>query len=203
MVDVSAENLFREIQAAESYRDRHLTHVQSLVDYYTGSAYNGRGDAQWSENHMFEFIRLNTAKVVFDNPKVRVSSRRPATQGDVALALQHGINRNVKETDMRKLLKRVFVNQCFCWDTVLTTIEPQPHMDPRSGETYHWPTSYQIERDRWFFDPLCRYYGGARYAGHKFVMDKDDMLELADGGDGWNKAAIVAIAGASGIVGLR
>jgi len=53
MLDVTAANLWREIQAAEEFRNRHLTHVQPLIDYYAGSAYRGDGSADWSENHMF------------------------------------------------------------------------------------------------------------------------------------------------------
>ncbi len=201
MFDVSAENLWLEIKAAERFRDNHLTQVQNMIDYYAGSAYRGDGSIDWSENHMFEYIRLNTSKVVFDNPKVRIRSRRPASQGQVAVALQHGLNRNIRDTNLRRLLKRVFVSQCFSWDCVQTVIEPQNWMDPRTGETYQWPQSYQIENKRFFFDPLCRWFGGARYAGHKYVRDKEDILsearEFPD--KGWIVGNINEIAADSGV----
>ncbi len=201
MLDVTASNLWEEVQAAERFRDKHLERVNTLINYYTGSAYSGEPGGDWSENHMFEFIRLNTSKVVFDNPKVRVKTRRPGTQRPIAKAMQHGVNRNVKETELRRLLKRVFVNQCFCFDAVQTVVEPQPWADPRSNDTYHWPMSYSITRDRFFFDPLCMWYGSARYVGHKWVRDKSDILAeaKADPDKGWIPEAVKQLSEDAGV----
>jgi len=196
MLDTSASNLWMEIEAAERFRDAHLAQVSDLVNFYTGSAYRGEGN-DWSENHMFEYVRLNTGKVVFDNPKVRVTSGR-RSQLQIATALQHGSNRNSRETSLRKLLKHIFVSQCFCWDAVQTVVQQQPWVDPRTSKTYHWPMSYQIDRSRFFFDPLCRVYGGARYAGHKWLRDKDDILREAETDSTWNKKAIEGIAADTG-----
>ncbi len=196
MLDTSASSLWMEIEAAERFRDSHLAQVDDLVNFYTGSAYKGEGN-DWSENHMFEYIRLNTSKIVFDNPKVRVTSGR-RSQLQIATALQHGSNRNSRETSLRKLLKNIFVSQCFCWDAVQTVVQPQPWVDPRTSKTYHWPMSYQIDRSRFFFDPLCRVFGGARYAGHKWLRDKDDILREAETDKTWNKKAIEGIAADTG-----
>jgi hypothetical protein len=187
MLDVTADNLWEEVRLAELFRDSHLDRVKTLIDYYTGSAYRGEAGGDWSENHMYEFLRINTAKVVFDNPRVRVGTRRPASQRQTAVGIQHGLNRLIVEANLRRLLKRVFAAQCFAFDVVQTVVEPQPWMDPRTGNTYHWPMNYQIDRDRFFFDPLCRWFGQARYSGHKFLRDKEDILAeaKADPSKGW------------------
>ena len=96
MLDLSAANLWMEIEAAIQFRDSHLAQVDDLVDFYTGPAYHSGGQS-WSENHMFEYIRLNTSKIVFDNPKTRVTTSR-RSQTEIAKALQHGSNRNSRET---------------------------------------------------------------------------------------------------------
>ena len=196
MLDLSAANLWMEIEAAIQFRDSHLAQVDDLVDFYTGPAYHSGGQS-WSENHMFEYIRLNTSKIVFDNPKTRVTTSR-RSQTEIAKALQHGSNRNSRETGLRKLLKNVFVSQCFAFDAVQTVAEPQPWMDPRTGETYHWPMSYQIDRNRFFFDPLCRVFGHARYVGHMWVRDKDDVLREAETDSTWNKKALQDVAADAG-----
>ena len=196
MLDVSPKNLWLEIDAAIKFRDSHLGQVDDLVEFYTGNAYRN-GGGNWSENHMFEYIRLNTSKIVFDNPKVRIKTGRP-TQRMIAKALQHGINRNTRETALRKLLKNIFVSQLFCFEAVITTIEPQPWIDPRTSKTYHWPMSYPLHRSRFFFDPLCMVYGSARYVGHKSVRDKEDVLKEAETDSTWNTDAIEAVSADAG-----
>ncbi len=201
MLDVSAENLWLEVQAAVNFRDSHLTRVSELIGYYTGAAYNGQG-GDWPENHMFEYIRLNTAKIVFDNPRVRSKTTRP-TQRPIARAIQHGLNRNARETKMRRLLKRIFVGQSFCYQAVLNSVEPQRWFDARTNKTYHWPTSYTLDRHRFFFDPLCQVYGYARYAGHMWIRDKEDLLREAKAGrGGWDAEAIEAMSADEGIESL-
>ena len=196
MLDTSAANLWMEIEAAIQFRDSHLEQVDDLVNFYTGPAYKGTNQT-WSENHMFEYIRLNTSKVIFDNPRVRVTTAR-RSQEHIAKALQHGSNRNSRETKLRKLLKNIFVSQCFAFDAVQTVVEPQPWMDPRTSKTYHWPMSYQIDRRRFFFDPLCSVFGHARYVGHMWLRDKDDILREAKTDSTWNKKAIEAITADTG-----
>jgi len=189
MLDTSPENLWLEVQAAINFRDSHLTKVDELIGYYTGTAYSGLG-GDWPENHMFEYVRLNTAKIVFDNPRVRCKTSRP-TQRPIARAIQHGLNRNARETKLRRLLKRIFVGQCFCYQAVLNTVEPQGWFDPRTNKTYHWPASYTLDRRRFFFDPLCQVYGYARYAGHMWIRDKEDVaIEAKDSRKGWDMETI-------------
>jgi hypothetical protein len=72
-------------------------------------------------------------------------------------------------------------------------------MDPRDTSIPQWPVSYQIEPHRFFFDPLSTWFGGARYVGHKFIRDKADILEEADGDSGWNRDAVEAIAAGAGL----
>lgn len=196
MLDLSPGNLWMEIEAAMLFRDAHLDQVQDLINFYTGSAYRGEGN-DWSENHMFEFVRLNTGKIVFDNPKVRVTTSR-RSQEQIARALMHGSNRNTRETKLRKLLKHLFVGQSFCFSAVQTVVEPQPWVDPRTSKTYHWPMSYQIDHNRFFFDPLCRIFGQARYVGHMWLRDKDDLLREAQTDSTWNKKALQSISADTG-----
>ena len=116
MLDLSSSNLWTEIKAAESFRDKHLGRVEELIERYAGSSYREDFTAgAWNENHMFEFIRLTTARIIFDNPKVRVKTRRPGTQRDVAKAMKHAQDRWVRDVNLRRLLKRIYTDMCFCY----------------------------------------------------------------------------------------
>jgi hypothetical protein len=172
-----------------------------MVEKYCGEAYRDDVTGDWSENHMYEYIRLTTGKVIFDNPRVRVKTRRPGSQKGVAKAIQHVLNRWVKDVALRRLLKRVYVSQSFAYEVVQTASEPQSWMDPRTASKVSWPMPYQLGAERYFFDPLCRWPGAARYSGHKFVRDKEDLIEEAEDqpGKGWNLDAIRQIAEGSGV----
>ena len=52
--------------------------------------------------------------------------------------------------------------------------------------------AYQLDTDRFFFDPMARWIGAARYMGHKWVRDKEDILAEARANEalGWDVGAI-------------
>jgi hypothetical protein len=200
MLDLTPGALWAEIQAAERFRDLHLESVQKMVMEYCGEGYRTDWRGTFNENHFHESIRLTTARVIFDNPKVSVRTRRPGTQRQTALAIKHAINRWTKDTQLRRLLKRIYVCQNFSFAAVQTVMEPHPWLDPRDASIPQWPMSYQIEPDRFFFDPLSTWFGSARYVGHKYIRDKDDILEEARNKDsGWNRDAVEAIAAGAGV----
>jgi hypothetical protein len=190
MYKPTPETLASDIEAAEKFRDVHIKHVHEMVCEYVGPAYRG-DDASWSENHSYEFIRLTTARTVEDNPRVKVKTRRPATQKPVALAMQHGTNRVVRDTKLQRALVQLYVHQSFAYGVAQIVVQPQPWMDPKTGKAYQWPMVYVVPPERYFFDPLAASEDGARFRGHKWVRDADDLLdEAADPDSGWDADAI-------------
>lgn len=204
-IDTGSANLWSEIRAAELFRDSHLERVDEMIENYVGSAYRSDLQGDWSENHMFEYTRLTTSKVVWDNPRVRVKTRRPGTQRIVAKAMQHAENRWVKDVQLRQRLELLYNHMNFCYAVAQTVVEPQPWMDPREASMPQWPMVYVMDFDRFFFDPMCRWYGQARFAGHKWVRDKDDLIQEAEDFPnlGWNLDALKELAENAGIEELR
>ena len=172
-----------------------------MIEQYVGDSYRDDLRGNWSENNFFEFIRLTTGRIVFDNPKVTVKTRRPGMQAMIAQAMKYGLNRWVRDKNLRRLLKRVYATQCFSFCPVQTILEAQPWMDPREKAARYSPCCYMLEPDRFYFDPLCSWFGGARFIGHKYVRDVDDLLEEANEykDRGWDKDAIEAVGEDAGI----
>ena len=54
MFDISAKNLWEEINTAESFRDIHLHKFKEQIERYTGEAFrdDNRQGQGWPENHM-------------------------------------------------------------------------------------------------------------------------------------------------------
>ncbi len=201
MLDTNASNLWLEIQAAERFRDAHLSRVQELKEKYGGIGYMDQWAGDWSENHPHQYIKLTTGKVIFNNPRVRVNTRRPGTQRFIAQAMTHGHNRWMRDIELQKTLKNVYVTQNFGFGVIQTVSEPQPWADPRDPSVYHWPACYEIQPDRFFFDPFAFEFRHARYSGHKFVRDKEDLMDEAEDNpsSGWDRDAIASLSSNQGI----
>lgn len=176
------DKLFEEVRAARDFRKKHLCKWQEMIDSYASYAYRSDVSSSFQENHYYEFVRLTTASVVYDNPRVRVKTRRSGSQGQVATAMQGGLNRWCVDYDVRKMLKQAYVQSCFAWTPILTTIEQRPWFDPRAESIPMWPACYRLQPDRFFFDPVADSFDVARYAGHTYVRDLSDI----EAEPGWN-----------------
>ena len=99
--------LMQEVESAISYREGRLTALEEQVHRFTGPAYaptDSGVDGYAPENTYYEYISLMIPRLVYDNPRVQVSSRRPGAQQDVAEALRHGLNRWCKDSHLRGTL---------------------------------------------------------------------------------------------------
>ena len=172
-----------------------------MIKQFTGSAFRSDYKGDWSENHMFEHLRLTTSRVAYDNPKIRARSRRSGQHRLIAIAMRHGLNRWVRDVNFRRLLKRMNVSQSFGWAVGYTTIEKNYWEDPRQPAQLMWPMCYEIRPERFFFDPLALSFGMARFSGHTWVRDKEDLLKEAEvfPDRGWNVGAIESMEANSGV----
>jgi hypothetical protein len=192
VLDTSASNLLAEVEAAERFRDSHVDDWDAMRQEYAGSGYRQDWGGSWSENHMYEFIRLTTSRVIYDNPRVRVTTRRIATQKPTAKALQHGLNRWAKDEDLRSTLKRVYAAECFNFCPVMLSSRRQKWQDPKSRVQAWWPQVYVLDQEMFGFDPLCKHFSQARYVFHRWVKDKEDIVKEGEGA-GWDVEAVEAL----------
>lgn len=195
MIDTTPENLLIEIEASETLRNQHLEEFDDQIRRYHGPHYRAGSMEQdfYPENHAFEYLSLIVPRIVLDNPRVRVSTRRPGTQGVVAEAMRHGLNRWSRDTNLSRLLIRLATDMLFNWGVAIVTQEPVPHM--RYGDPKRWPVAYRIPQKLWFMDYQARHFSEARYMGHKIRRDKKDLLKHARAHpkEGWNVPELEAL----------
>jgi hypothetical protein len=200
MIDVNPKNLLEEIQGAEQFRDAHIEGMADQVERFHGPFYNDNRGEFSPENHYYEYLSLMVPRLVFDNPRVTVSSRRTGTQGDVATAIRHGINRWGRDSRLRELLSRVATDTLFSFGVVLTSQteneQVSSNRDVVGTSKPVWPTCDRVPQNRFFIDPAAASPQEARFMGHKWVRDKDDLLELAktETDAGWNAGVIEELA---------
>jgi len=195
MLDTTPENLYEEIQAAETLRDTHLESYNDLVGQFVGSAYRdmSEGGSDVPENHVYEYLSLTIPRLVHDNPRVRVSTRRPVTQRMTAVAMQHGLNRWAKDTNVRSPLMMAGYDMLLNYGALMTVQETQPGFDDTDPDSPQWPRCYRISPKRFFVDPLALSFEQARFVGHVWIRDKEDLLDEAKDDDTWNREFIESI----------
>ena len=198
MLGTSPRELYEEIKAAERLREKHTSSMAAQLENYTGPYYkedSGSGGFS-AENHYYEFISLVVPRLVFDNPRVRVETRRPGTQTVVAQAMKHGLNRWVRDVSLSSLLTDAATDMCFNFGVTLITEQEnkglRPSADAQMPSTPMWPVATRIPQHRFFIDPAAETMIDARFVGHKWVRDKEDLLKLAreDKDAGWDADSI-------------
>jgi hypothetical protein len=196
MLSVEPAKLADEVRAGVKLREQRLSAVRDLMRGYAGPAYasyvgttmtSAREDYN-PENHSYEYIRLILPQLVMDNPRLAVHSRRVGPQAEVALAIKHGMNRWARDTELRSTLNKAAYDYLFTWGVLMTVREPNHTLGNQHGDLSMWPKTNRISPLRYFMDPMATSQSNARFQGHKYIVDKEDLLRMAeqDDGAGWN-----------------
>jgi hypothetical protein len=199
MLKTTPSNLMAEVDAAILYRDKHLEGYEEKIAKYHGPFYDRQGDftADYSpENTYYEYVSLMVPRLVFDNPRVRVNTRRPGAQKDVAEAIRHGLNRWCRDTNLRSVLVELASDILLGFGVAL--IRPdhkQKYGYPKRPGCEHdekWPQCERIDPRRFFVDPEAERFIDARFSGHMWRMDLEDLEDLAESRpeQGWNLESI-------------
>jgi hypothetical protein len=204
MLKASDPNYLR-ILIEESVKEAHrkLAVMARQVERYVGPFWDGKGqeadseEAYSPENTYFEYLSAMVPRLVFRNPRVRVSSRRIGPQQDVADAVRHGLNRIVRDQHLDVTLRDLAVDMLFSWGVALVKEEPREGVvlaedDPIYPANPTWPKVERVPQHKFFVDKEAYSMDTARFRGHEWRMDKDDLIERAKEHpeEGWNLAEI-------------
>lgn len=197
MIRTDDENLWAEITYAEGVRDSHLKAMAEIVSTLHGSAYVGKevGGASRPariENHPFEFVSLVVPRLIYDNPRFSVNTKRMGDAQQIAEAIGHGINRWVLDINLRKTLTRLAYDMLISYSAALVCPQPVKAYDPSPESTAHRPQVTRLPPSWFGFDPMALDYSLSRYAFHCYPVDLDDLKDFE--GDGWDTKAIADIA---------
>jgi hypothetical protein len=205
MLSTDPGALLTEIKSAIQYRDSRIGELDNIIRRYTGPYYSSGGTSGSSdyapENTYYEYLSLMIPRLVYDNPRVQVSSRRPGVQQDVAEALRHGLNRWCKDSNLRGVLVELATDMLLGFGVCLVRQEENkgvtlPEDSPVDEATPQWPVIERISQKRFFIDPQAERWRDARFYGHIWRRDKDDLLQEATKSpdDGWHKDIIESLA---------
>lgn len=207
MLKLDLASLRTEIDQAEKFRDAHLEEFQRLVERFHGPAFitstTANGDYDDPENFVHEYIALVLPRIVHDAPKVRVKSARPITQAVSAGVMQLALNRWCKMTKVRNTLERIATDMLMGFGVGLMVNEPVKGYRAVDDADPYLPRLYRISPDRFFIDPASTNPEDARFMGHCWIVDREDLIQRAKDEDGWNLDVIERIAANTGVEDVR
>ena len=196
MLDWLLTRWVEEIDVAERFRDKHLSHWDHIIERMTGPDYRGDGNAEGDpENFVHQYIALVLPRLVYDNPKVRVTSRTPSDHLIFGRQLQAAVNTWCKCTRLRDTLTRIATDMLVAYGVGMVVNEPRPSMRTIDGNQPWLPRMYRIDPHDFFLDPQASHIEEARYVGHQYRIDRDDLLARAADEDGWDETVIDRVGG--------
>jgi hypothetical protein len=197
MLDTAFDAIRREVESAERFRDIHLSSLRTMVEKYHGPSYrDDRTDAYVDdpENFGHEYVSLVLPRIIHDVPKFRVRCADAMLDIAVGRRMQVALNRWARVTKIRRTLERIATDMMFSYGVALTVSEPRPEVRRIDGKEPYLPRIYRISPERFFIDPAASNPEDARYMGHCYAIDKDDLLSKASSDDSWDYEAISELA---------
>jgi len=196
VLDLSFDKIRLEIESAEKFRDAHLADLRNMVERYHGPSYRtDRSDPYTDdpENFGHEYVSLVLPRIIHDVPKFRIRCADAMLDMVVGRRMQIAVNRWARITKLRRTLERIGTDMLFSYGVALTVSEPRPEARQIDGKEPYLPRVYRISPERFFMDPAAESVENARYMGHCYAIDKNDLIARAESDPSWDLDAIMDI----------
>jgi hypothetical protein len=106
-------------------------------------------------------------------------------------------------TRIRQTIERIATDMLLGWGVALVVNEPKGDERKWDSAGPYLPRAYRIDPCRFIIDPAAMHWEEARWMGHVWVCDKEDLLLRAEVDETWNKEAIESLATNNGVDELR
>lgn len=184
MLSTEPGPLWDEITRAEEYRRSKLGHRDRLIQEFHGPYWGPSGETGNSaDNHTYEFVTNMAPRMVFNNPRVNVRSRRSTAPHRLAAeAVRRGCERWIADSSVRDTLRYLATDMLMGWGIAMVTTDDRPDITPPEEvdvKEFRWPVVTRLSPDHVYFDPGAHSFGECRFVGHKYRADIDDVIEMA------------------------
>lgn len=181
----SPEELLQNIRASERVRNSRLAAFDAAITAYHSPFFKGDGGpddetAYSPENHTFELVSYMVPQLVYNNPRISISTRRNEHRR-VAQGLQYAVNRWVMDNNFAQNIEGVAHDLLFNYGVLHVTETDNPTVSLfDTGSSPLWPKVERVSQRRFVRDHMALSLEECRYLGHQWVSDKEDLLALAE-----------------------
>lgn len=195
-LDLSASAWRTRWQYCEDHRRKHFAEYAERVAGYVGPGYPSDVSENWAPiNHTQMAISNWASQIAYANPRFQVGSSRE-NNDEESQKLELGLNRHVRQSDMRSLNEKLVVDYWLDFAVCLTTMEPIEGFSKADDPPY-WPSDTRIAPATFIYDQQEPDHDHWRYMGHEITMDVDDAISEAKENpeSGWNLDVLEQIRG--------
>lgn len=195
MLDCTPSNLRYEIEDAIRLRRAHTDLSNDLIRRFPGSYYRSdwKQEQELShENHGFEWVSNVVPNLVFTNPKILVKHAAATDDDPQISAMRDGMNAWVDAINIVAPLEEIATDMQFDFGVGLVTVEQMPDAEP--GKMFPSdilavvgtplpsvrPNVIRISPRRFFMDAQATSPKNARFMGHIWIEDMQDLLDAKD-----------------------
>lgn len=198
MISDTVQSLRAEIISAETFRDHHTSQLRSMLQRYHGPSFRADRPGEYGdeqvENFAHQYVSLVLPRIIHDQPRFKVSCANTMTDLLIGKRMELAINRWCGMTGIRRTLSDVATDMIFVWGVTMTVSEPRKEARAADGKAPYLPRVYRIGPERFFIDPAATSIENARYMGHCYAIDKDDLIERAKDDPTWDLEAVERLA---------
>src|SRR6185436_11529018 len=212
-LDLTPKSLHEEWRDALQWQKKRLGAIDDMIAAYATPWHLGDMPAKFNyrqgdpRNHAYEFLALNLAQNVFDNPRYQIRGRHGFAAEVDAPALEAALNRQVRDIDLKKLFVKSYVDYAFTQCISVTGIEDDPSKrddDPIIQGRRQRAKPRRVGPKRHFIDYRSFEREESRYFGDVFIRDQKDLLKDAEEKDeGWNASVIRNLKSDAGLEEVR
>lgn len=178
MLSLDPTKLAQEVNRAEEFRRKHLQRVQEIVKRYVGNYYRfDAGGEPTPENDVFSYIAFMLPELGFSVPSCQVQAKRVQSHAEIADFMETGLRGLIQELPFLPETQDVIRDMLLSYGVMMVGLEPRDtsssHGRPTPGPIR--PFLCRLSPDCLILDPLCEKPEDARYIGHTYWRDIDEL----------------------------
>lgn len=195
--DCSPQNLRKAVEEeAVPFAKLHTQMADKIVRRYAGPNYRkdwgGDDSGDNKEAHEFEHTVNAVPSLIHNNPAVKTKGFIPGVDDEVQAILDAVYPQWIESVDLCGCISPVAYDMQFGFGVVMVGVDVLPGYEQMPEPRPLMPMVYRISPRRFFIDPQATSFDTARYMGHVWIQDKDDLLAEV-GPDGQSKFDPVAV----------
>lgn len=177
MLSLDPKNLMKEINRAEEYRRKHTARIRSIVSRFYGNWYRTDYVADATpENLVFAYVAYMLPELWYANPSTRVTAKRALQHKSIADAMEMALRGWLSETDFTDEGQDVTRDTLMGYGVMQIGVEPRDFSNDRhQADGALKPFACRLSPEQLIMDPKCESPLAARFVGHSYWMDLDQL----------------------------
>lgn len=180
MLSLDPDRLAEEVTRAEEFRRKHTNQTKQIVQRYVSNWYRVDMTSEATpENSIFAYVAYMLPELWYAQPSARVQAKQPIQDKQTADAMEQALRAWIKaNAKFTREGQAVVQDALFGYGVMLVGLEPRDFPGDGNGAEADGPLlpfAMRIPPDQLVMDPRCESPETARYLGHVYYMDKEQL----------------------------